>query len=75
MKKFLTIALKNAVNAILVNVLPVIMDNGHFNVRTAHGWEHVGMLAVSAIAAREGIVWVPALLKWSSTDSTPEITP
>lgn len=67
LKAFLVISAKQAVNAVIVQIIPMIFDNGQFNVHSASGLEHIGMLAISAILAKESSVWLPKLLAWSQS--------
>lgn len=67
-KKYLIIALKHAVNATLMSLYPVYQDPGTFNLHTSAGLLHILGIVGSAIAVKEGLVWVPRILKWSQTD-------
>jgi len=60
-KRVLIVAAKNAVNALLVTLPPVV----HFGHLNRAGLEHVLWIAGSAVLAREASVWVPKLLAWS----------
>ena len=70
-KMLLVKVAKNAVNAALVTITPMITDAGDYNLHNWHGLWHVLTLIGGAVVAREVLVWMPALLKWSSTDAEP----
>lgn len=66
-RALLIVAAKNAVNAILTNMGLMAMFSNTFNW---HSW--AGVLAMAkatglVVLAREVVVWVPKLLKWSDT--------
>ena len=71
MKNFLLICLKNALNAILTNTTLLATMPTTFNFTQAG---IIAMLKVAGgcVLAREGSVWLPVLLKWSTTDATPD---
>jgi hypothetical protein len=71
MKNFLLIVLKNALNAILTNAALMTMLGGTFNIHTTDGIWNIGKATLSVIGAREALVWIPVLLKWSSTNADP----
>ena len=71
MKNFLMIVAKNALNAVLTNGALVLMIHDQFNVYSGHGWYNIGKATLAVVAAREGAVWGPVLLKWSTTDANP----
>lgn len=66
LKNILTVAAKNAVNAGLLAGIEIFHDPGDNNFHTWHGLGGISWLIVSAVLAREGMVWVPKLLKWSN---------
>ena len=71
LKNFLLICAKNAVNAVLLNTGLMLKWGQIFNLSTWAGFiallEATGMV----ILAREVAVWLPIILKWSSTSSNP----
>jgi hypothetical protein len=70
-KNFLTITLKNAVNALLTSSALMALNWGAFNFTSKSGWWNLLKVCASVIGAREATVWVPILLKWSATSSNP----
>lgn len=66
-KNVLIIAGKNAVNAILTNAALMTMLSGAFNVHTADGWWNIGKATVAVVISREALVWIPKVVKWSTT--------
>jgi hypothetical protein len=70
-KNFFTIVLKNAINAVLTNAGLIAMLHGDFNLYSTRGLWNIGKAALSVVAAREGAVWLPILLRWSSTNAQP----
>jgi len=59
---------KNAVNAALLSLGPVYHNPSQYNWNTALGlWNIAKFVVVPAIVIREGIVYVPQILKWSQT--------
>jgi hypothetical protein len=71
-KQFFIISAKQAVNVILLDTglwagFPTV-----FNLKDLAGLEHIGYAALLAIGTREVAVWVPVLLKWSTTNATPD---
>jgi hypothetical protein len=72
LKNFLTIAAKNAVNALLVNTS--LMATYHSQFYLTGNWQgiiHMLKVTGGVVAAREILVWGPILLKWSSTNADP----
>jgi hypothetical protein len=69
-KNGLIFAAKNAVNAALVAVGPILATPQSYNLNTGAGLKHVGILMGSAVVSRELMVWVPKLMKWSSTNGS-----
>lgn len=70
-KNILLITAKNAVNAVLTSSVLMVLNNGAFNFRNPDGWWNLGKAVASVIIGREVAVWVPILLKWSSTSANP----
>ena len=71
LKNILEIAAKHAVNAILTNSGLMLMLHGAFNITSPDGWWNIGKATLSVVIAREALVWIPVLIKWSSTNDTP----
>lgn len=71
MKNFFTIVLKNAINAILTNGALMAALPGVFHFHDHNGIWNIAKLTGSVIGAREVMVWLPILLKWSSTNANP----
>lgn len=69
-KNILVIAAKNAVNAILVTLPLLKIDPTNFHFHNWSGFDHILESLLSAVIAREALVWGPALLKWSQTSAT-----
>ena len=72
MKNFCMIVLKTAVNAILTNAGLMAMFSGTFNFTEA-GIIAMLKATLAVAAAREVVVWLPIVLKWSTTDADPSI--
>jgi hypothetical protein len=70
LKSFFVIALKNAVNAILLNSGLMLRWSHIFNIHTTSGILDLLQATGMIVAAREAIVWGPKLLKWSSTETS-----
>lgn len=70
-KNFLMICAKNAVNALLTSGALMAALPNVFNIHSADGWINLGKLVAGVIGSREIAVWVPILLKWSSTSANP----
>ncbi len=75
MKNFLLIAAKNAINAVLTSGALAVLNSGNFNFHSSAGWWNLGKAALSAVIAREATVWLPIVLKWSSTEAAPAPKP
>ncbi len=71
LKNFLTIVLKNAVNAILTNGAMMAALPGIFNFHDKAGLWNIAKLAGSTVLAREVAVWGPIVLQWSVTSANP----
>jgi len=63
----LVISAKNAVNAALVTLGPVALWSKEFNFHNRSGLAHVATTLLSAVVAREAIIWIPKLLAWSQS--------
>lgn len=72
-KNFLIQALKNATNAALVTIAPMLSAPDRYNWHTLKGLEHMGAVVLGAILAREAMVWGPKLLAWSQSTDTPQL--
>jgi hypothetical protein len=70
-KNFLTISAKNGINALLTSSALMALNWGAFNVTSKSGWWNLLKVCASVIGAREATVWLPILLKWSSTSANP----
>jgi hypothetical protein len=76
LKKFLIIAAKNAVNAALLSLAVVYHNPTQYNYTSVLGlWNIAKFILVPAVLIREGMVWVPLLLNWSSMGATVDGTP
>jgi len=71
LRNFGVIALKNAVNALLVNTGAWLILPANFNLGNKAAVWNIVKLALVTVGSREAAVWVPKLIKWSSTDSNP----
>jgi len=67
LKQTLIVAAKNAVNAAILAGIQVYHDPMDNNWHTRHGLYGIAWIIGSAIVAREGMIWIPKLLKWSTT--------
>lgn len=72
MKNFLMIVLKNAVNAILTNAGLMTLMHGVFNKYSTDGLWNIGKATLVVVAAREVIVWAPVIMKWTTTNASPD---
>jgi hypothetical protein len=71
LRNFLIIVAKNAVGALIVNVGAWWILPANFNFHnTAAIWNIVKMAVVTVIAA-EVKVWLPSIIKWSTTNADP----
>jgi hypothetical protein len=67
---FLTITVKNGVNAIITNAALLAAFHGQFaNPTNKSGWWDILKVTLSVIASREAIVWLPVILKWTTTNA------
>lgn len=70
LKNFLTIAAKNAVNAVLTN--STLLGLWHSQVNFTHaGLINMARVTGAVVLAREILVWGPIVTKWSSTNADP----
>lgn len=67
LKTFLIISAKNAVNALLTNTGAWLIVPKDFNLHNLAGLDHIALLALTTILAREGTVWIPKILAWSQS--------
>ena len=65
-RNFLIIALKNAVNALIVNTGAWLILPANFNLHNSAAMWNIAKLAGVTILSREAAVFIPKLLKWSS---------
>jgi hypothetical protein len=66
-KNFITVFLKQAVIGGSTTVSAIWQAPATFNLSSLHGWEHVGLLMLGAVGAREAMVWGPKLLAWANS--------
>jgi len=66
-KQFLIVFAKQAVIGASTTVSAVWQAPATFNLNTIHGWEHIGLLMLGAVGAREAMVWGPKLLAWANS--------
>lgn len=71
LKTFLIISAKQAVNAILTNGALMTMMSGTFHLHSWDGVKHILEATLSVIGSREAMIWVPKILRWSTTDALP----
>jgi hypothetical protein len=70
LKNFLIVTAKNAVNAVLTNAALLAAFHGQFsNPLSKSGWWDILKVTLSVIGSREAIVWVPVILKWTTSNS------
>lgn len=72
LKRYLIIAGKNAVFAILTNGALMLQWHSIFNFDNWPGVYAVLRATLSVIASREALVFLPRLLKWAQTDADPD---
>jgi hypothetical protein len=70
-RNFFIIALKNGVNALIVNVGAWMILPANFNFHDSAAIWNIAKLAGVTVVSREAAVWVPVLLKWSQQDAQP----
>lgn len=68
LRNFSIMVLKNAVNAALLAGIQIYHDPADNNLKSLHGLKGVAWIVGSAIIAREGVILIPRLLKWSQTN-------
>lgn len=66
-KLVLKISAKHAVNSLLVNSVFLELFPATFQTHTMAGWLNLLKSALAIVGAREVMVWVPKLIKWSTT--------
>lgn len=71
LKRILIIAAKHAVNAILTNSALMGMLHSVFNFYSRHGLWNIGKATLAVVASREAMVWLPLILRWTTTNSDP----
>lgn len=69
LKSILTVAAKNAINAVLTSSALMALMHGTFNFYSRDGWWNLGKLVLVTIATREWMVWGPKILNWTTTPS------
>lgn len=72
LKKVLVILAKNSVYAVLTNSALMIQWHDIFNFNNLPGLWAVTRLTATVIITREGVIWLPVLLKWSQTNASPD---
>jgi hypothetical protein len=70
-KNILIVAAKNAVNAVLTNAALMAKFPTVFNIHSKDGWWNLAYAIGSVVLAREVMVWIPELLRWSRTNAEP----
>jgi hypothetical protein len=68
LKLVLLVSVKNAVNAVLTNSAFMAMLPTVFNMHSHDGWWNIGKMALATIGSRESMIWLPKMLKWSTTE-------
>jgi len=68
LRNFGIIALKNAVNALIVNTGAWLILPANFNLHDASAMWNIAKLAGVTIISREAAVFIPKLLKWSQSE-------
>jgi hypothetical protein len=71
-RNFFIIALKNAANALIVNVGAWMILPANFNFHDKAAIWNIAKLAGVTVISRESAVWIPVILKWSQTNAQPE---
>jgi hypothetical protein len=71
-KRYLIISIKNGLNAVLMNSALMIKWHFIFNLHNWPGFIALMQATGLVIAAREGAVWLPKLIKWTQTDVDPD---
>src|ERR1700689_3335528 len=75
LRNFLIIVLKNAVNALIVNVGAWWILPANFNFTNKAAIWNIAKLAGVVGFSKEAAVWVPQLLKWSNPNAEPRPLP
>jgi hypothetical protein len=70
-RNFFIIVLKNAVGALIVNVGAWFILPANFNFHNTDAIWNIAKLAGVTVVAAEAKVWIPVLLKWSTTNADP----
>jgi hypothetical protein len=71
LRNFFIIVLKNAVGALLMNVGAWWILPANFNLHNTEAIWNIAKLAGITVLVAEAKVWVPVLIKWSSTNADP----
>ena len=71
LKKVLLISAKNAVNAVLTNGTLLAAMPGVINLHSSDGLWNILKVTVGVIVGREVTIWLPVLLKWSTSNGAP----
>jgi hypothetical protein len=66
-KSILIVFLKQAVIGASTTVIAIYQAPKEYGLSTVVGWEHVGVLLIGAVGAREALVWGPKLLAWANS--------
>jgi hypothetical protein len=71
LRNFFIIVLKNAINALIVNVGAWWILPANFNPHNTAAIWNIAKLAGVTVFSRELAVWIPVLLKWSQPNAQP----
>ena len=71
LRNFFIVVLKNAVNALIVNVGAWWILPANFNFHNEAAIWNIAKLAGVTVFSRELAVWIPVLLKWSQQNADP----
>lgn len=71
LRNFGIIVVKQAVGALIVNVGAWLILPANFNLHNTAAMWNIAKLAGVTVIAAEAKVWVPFLLKWSTTNADP----
>jgi hypothetical protein len=71
LRNFLIIVLKNAVDALIVNVGAWMILPANFNFHDKAAIWNIAKLAGVTVLSRESAVLLPLILKWSQTNADP----
>ena len=72
LKKVLLISAKNAVNAVLTNGTLLAAMPGVINLHSSDGLWNILKVTIGVVISREAMIWVPVLIKWSTSNGTPQ---